>query len=140
VLKPICLILPLLLFAQIASAHIYKCVGKNGLDLYQNFPCEIDSLGLPSPVVPATAMVATSASNPAKSGSAASEPFPVRKAALFQGEPAIGMTTDDVRALWGEPISAVNSEIPEGLIEIWSYGPSRSVQFDRTGRVTEIRR
>src|SRR6266404_7326599 len=32
-----------------AAAEIFKCVGKNGTDLYQNFPCQFDSLGsLPS--------------------------------------------------------------------------------------------
>jgi hypothetical protein len=30
------------------ASEIIKCVAKDGLPLYQNFPCNIDSLGLPS--------------------------------------------------------------------------------------------
>ena len=32
-----------LIVAPQSSAEIYKCTAKNGLPLYQNFPCEIDS-------------------------------------------------------------------------------------------------
>src|ERR1700694_4745068 len=35
----------LLLVAPLASAQIFKCVAKDGTDLYQNFPCGIDSIG-----------------------------------------------------------------------------------------------
>src|SRR4051794_5673935 len=32
-----------------ANAEIFKCVAKDGLPLYQNFPCDLDSMGsLPS--------------------------------------------------------------------------------------------
>src|ERR1700676_4285735 len=35
----------MLFVAPLASAQIFKCVAKNGTDLYQNFPCGIDSIG-----------------------------------------------------------------------------------------------
>ena len=38
-----------LVFAVPVQAEIFKCVGKDGAVLYQNFKCEVDSLGsLPS--------------------------------------------------------------------------------------------
>src|SRR6202043_471901 len=44
-LRFVLILLPAFIVAPLASAQIYKCVGKGGLDLYQNFPCAIDSLG-----------------------------------------------------------------------------------------------
>ena len=47
--KSMWILVPALCAAPLASAEIFKCVAKNGADRYQNFPCEIDSLGsLPS--------------------------------------------------------------------------------------------
>ena len=38
-----------LLVAPLAFAEIYECTSKDGTALYQNFPCQFDSLGsLPS--------------------------------------------------------------------------------------------
>jgi hypothetical protein len=34
----------LLFVAPLASAEIFKCVGKRGETLYQNFPCESESI------------------------------------------------------------------------------------------------
>src|ERR1700694_1038948 len=42
----------LLLLAPLASAQIFKCVAKDGIDLYQNFPCGIDSIGSTATTVP----------------------------------------------------------------------------------------
>src|SRR5260221_14278939 len=34
-----------MLVALQASAEIFKCAGKDGLDIYQNFPCQFESMG-----------------------------------------------------------------------------------------------
>jgi hypothetical protein len=49
------------------------------------------------------------------------------------------MTTEEVRAIWGEPTDTLWEEPGDGdLSEIWSYGASRSVRFDRKRRVAAI--
>ena len=49
------------------------------------------------------------------------------------------MTTDEVRAIWGEPTETVQEEPGDGgRFEVWSYGASRSVRFDRKRRVAAI--
>ena len=98
-----------------AAAEIFKCLERSGVERYQNFPCSIDSLGsLPAP--PSTARPANT------------------------GEPAVGMTQADVRALWGEPEETDQDEIKKGRIEIWRYADGRSVHFDRKHRVLEVQR
>jgi len=56
-------------------------------------------------------------------------------------EPQIGMTTEEVRAIWGEPTDTVQEE-PQigGRLEVWSYGDSRSVSFNPRGRVAAIQK
>ena len=49
------------------------------------------------------------------------------------------MTSDEVRAIWGEPTEIIQEEPGEGSrFEVWSYGASRSVRFDRKRRVASI--
>ena len=106
----------LLFVAPFASAEIFKCVGKRGETLYQNFPCESESI----------AWMPQDVSAPKKS------PVP-------PAEPSVGMTTDEVRAIWGEPTNTVQEEPGDGgRSEVWSYGESRSVRFDRKRRVSAI--
>jgi hypothetical protein len=51
------------------------------------------------------------------------------------------MTTDEVRAIWGEPTDTVQEEPGDGpRVEVWSYGASRSVRFDRKRRVAAIQK
>jgi hypothetical protein len=129
----------LLFVAPLASAQIFKCVAKNGTDLYQNFPCGIDSIG----------SVATKAQS-AKPGlpqgdlkqakPSASAGVAAGKSITAQSEPRIGMTMEEVRAVWGEPMNFYQDELVDGRVEIWSYGTSRSVEFDLKGRVTAMRR
>src|SRR5215813_4719083 len=114
--KSFCALLFLLFGVSLASAEVFKCVGKNGEDLYQNFPCQFESRG----VMP------TDVASPKKSTAA-----PV--------EPRIGMTTEEVRAIWGEPTDTLWEEPGDGdLSEVWWYGASRSVRFDRKRRVAAI--
>ena len=44
-LKSVCVLFSVLFVAPLASAEIFKCVGKSGEDLYQNFPCQFESMG-----------------------------------------------------------------------------------------------
>ena len=62
-----------------------------------------------------------------------------KKSPAAPAEPRIGMTTEEVRAIWGEPTNTVQEEPGDGpRFEVWSYGPSRSVRFDRKRRVAAI--
>jgi len=120
-----------LTMTQVASAEIFKCTAKNGLDLYQNFPCQIDSLGLPSP-------------------SASAKPAPPLKSiqadaknSAPQATPArdlrVGMSADEVKAIWGEPAEVVQDEPRSGRVEIWNYEDGRVVQI-RKQRVISVQR
>lgn len=125
-LKSLCVLFSILFVAPLASAEIFKCVGKNGEDLYQNFPCQFESMsGMPTDV-------------PAPKKSPTNVPAP-KKSTAVPAEPRIGMTTDEVRAIWGEPTNTVQEEPGNGgRFEVWSYGESRSVRFDRKRRVSAI--
>ena len=117
-LKSGCILFSLLFVAPFASAEIFKCVGKKGETLYQNFPCESESIALAPQDV--------------------SAPAP-KKSPVPPAEPGVGMTTDEVKAIWGEPTETVQEEPGNGpRFEVWSYGDSRSVRFDRKGRVSSV--
>jgi hypothetical protein len=116
-LKSVCVLFSVLFVAPLAFAEIFKCVGKNGEDLNQNFPCQFESMG----------------------GMPTDAPGP-KKSPAVPAEPRLGMTTEEVRAIWGEPTDTVQEEPGDGArSEVWSYGESRSVRFDRKGRVSAIK-
>ena len=116
------------LAATPARSEIYRCTGKSRMPVYQNFPCEFDRLSLV----------------PGGAGTAAALPRGERKpaAALAVAErpsaPRIGMTTDEVRAVWGNPRNLTKEEFAKRDIEVWTYADSRSIEFDRKGIVTAI--
>ena len=115
-LKSVCVLFSVLFVAPLASAETFKCVGKYGEALYQNFPCQFESVG-----------------------STPMDPQGPKKSPAAPAEPRVGMTTDEVRAIWGEPTETVQEEPGNGSrFEVWSYGDSRSVRFDRRGRVTAV--
>jgi len=125
-LKSVCALFSLLFGASLASAEVFKCVGKNGEALYQNFPCQFESMGGMPTDVPDPKKSPTDVAGPKKSPAA-------------PAEPRIGMTTEEVRAIWGEPTDTLWEEPGDGdLSEIWSYGDSRSVRFGPRGRVAAI--
>ena len=125
-LKSVCVLFSVLFVASLASAEIFKCVGKNGEALYQNFPCQFESMG----------GTPTDAPGPKKSPTDVAAP---KKSTAAPAEPRIGMTTDEVRAIWGEPTDTVQEEPGDGSrFEVWSYGASRSVRFDRKRHVAAI--
>ena len=131
----------LLLVAPLASAQIFKCVAKNGTDLYQNFPCGIDSIGsMPTNGQSEKAGLAQSDSKRAKPNASPPPGVAAGKSIIAQSEPRIGTTTDEVRAMWGEPTDTRWEEPGEGdLYELWSYGNSRSVRFVKD-RVSAIQK
>jgi hypothetical protein len=125
-LKSVCVLFFLLFVAPLASAEVFKCVGKKGEALYQNFPCQFESGGGMPTDVADTKKSPTDVAGPKKSPAA-------------PAEPRIGMTTEEVRAIWGEPTDTHWEEPGDGdLSELWSYGASRSVRFDRKRRVAAI--
>jgi hypothetical protein len=127
----------LLLVAPLASAQIFKCVAKDGTDLYQNFPCGIDSIGsVETKASSEKEGLARSDSKQAKPSSnilpnaAAPASIAAVKLPTPATEPRVGMTTEEVRAMWGEPTDMLSEEPGVGpRSEIWSYGTSRSVRF-----------
>ena len=131
----------LLLVAPFASAQIFKCVAKDGTDLYQNFPCGIDSIGsMPTNGQSEKAGLAQSDSKQAKPNASPPAGGAAGKSIIAQSEPRIGMTTMEVRAMWGEPTDTRWDEPGEGdLSELWSYGNSRSVRFVKD-RVSAIQK
>jgi hypothetical protein len=123
----------------VASAEIFKCTAKNGLTLYQNFPCEIDSLGnLPSQPAagkpsPQPKSIQADAKSLAPQGSAL---LPRPQAS----EPSVGMTADEVKTIWGEPAEVLQDEPRSGRVEIWQYGDGRVVQINQKHRVIAVQR
>jgi hypothetical protein len=135
-LKSVCALFSLLFGASLASAEVFKCVGKNGEALYQNFPCQFESMGGMPTDVPDPKKSPTDVASPKKS--TIDVPGP-KKSPAAPAEPRIGMTTEEVRAIWGEPTDTRWEEPGDGdLSEVWSYGASRSVRFDRKRRVAAI--
>ena len=116
--------------ASHASAEIFKCVGKNGLDLYQNFPCQFETMGW-VPDAPGPKATSTPAA------AAATETKTIVAKSTQPREVRVGMTAEDVRAIWGEPTDWIQEEPGQGgRFELWTYAGSRSVRFDHRGRVS----
>ena len=121
--------------ASSAHAEIYKCTGKP-IPVYQNFPCEFDSLdALPSTPGGIVTTTGVTGSPLAGAGITASHPPSPTTPAV----PRVGMTIGQVRAIWGEPASTSKEEPAEGDVEVWTYPGTRSIQFDHKGRATAIR-
>ena len=126
-LKSVCVLFSVLFVTPLAFAEIFKCVGKNGEALYQNFPCQFESMSGTPMDAPSSKKSPADVASPKKSPAA-------------PAEPRVGMTSDEVRAIWGEPTDVVQEEPGDGgRFEVWSYGASRSVRFDRKRRVAAIR-
>lgn len=133
-------LVPAFCAAPLTSAEIFKCMEKNGMARLQNFPCAIDSLGsLPSGPPPAN----TTAPGGGNRTKPPAMPVAVGSAGgpANASEPRVGMTENEVTAIWGEPSEIIQDEAwKNGRIEIWRYGDTRSVQFSNKHRVLEIQR
>ena len=129
-LKLLSVLLPVLIIAPFTSADVFKCVGKGGEDLYQNFPCALESVGWTQQDPQAAK----------KSPEVRQNTESIKKSPPLPAEPRSGMTADEVKAIWGEPTEMVQEEPGNGpRSELWSYGASRSVRFDRRGRVSAVK-
>jgi len=133
--KVICIALAASLLAAQASAEIFKCVGKAGSVLYQNFPCQFDSIGWKPDAQNAQASSGTDSSRLVQPKAVPGGVGSAGKSSASSG-PQIGMTAEEVKALWGEPGNEYYDELVDGRVEIWSYGDSRSVTFDVKRRVS----
>jgi len=149
---------------QTPSDTIYSCAGSDGKEVLQNMPCGTGAqvwaqkdaasaapgkpaaVSAPAPTVqPPESQDAQPANDPtaphmptAVSGDAdadADKDKDGSELANLPGEPAVGMTQAQVRAILGEPTSVQQEEVVNGRLVTWNYGDSRSVQFDVTGKV-----
>ena len=108
---------------------------------YQNFPCPIDSLGLGCR--PLQRKRQRLRHDPARPQRRQRRRDRKRRNGRRgkASEPRVGMTADEVRAIWGEPEETYYGRAAaSGRVEIWHYADGRSVQFDnkqpRLGRAT----
>ena len=163
--KSACIIFSSLLAAPLASAQtVFKCVEKDGAALYRNSPCPSESQSkvwlrtdsqnsnVPparasggSPAIPegpraeAPALPGAAAHSIATRDDLRAETPPAPGATGAQGEPRVGMTTSEVRAVLGAPTEVTQEEVVDGRVQTWSYG-SRSLQFDTGGRLSVMPR
>jgi hypothetical protein len=147
--KFLCVLIPSLVVCPIADAQIYKCAGKGGSDLYQNFPCPIDSIGWkPTDVSGGKSIPTTNARGEVRSAETGTERADAQKPRLQPDAPIVGMNVDEVRAIWGQPAGDAirgvapmwRTSIGDLPVEVWTYGPTRTVQFDQKGHVSAVRK
>lgn len=128
------------LTAPAIASEIVKCVAKDGSPLYQNFPCNIDSLGS----LPSKPSVAKTPSMPGAAGQEKSKSESIKVTSTVKSpstsEPRVGMSADEVRTLLGEPEEMVEDEPASGRVSIWRYADGRLVQFDNKHRVLAVQR
>lgn len=114
-----------------AHAEIYRCPSKAGMPVYQNFPCDVDR--------PAFGPAPTTRASPTDAKSSPTRAIALRSKSTTPGAPRVGMTTAEIRAIWGEPLDVTTEEFARKDVELWTYSDSRSIEFDHKGRVTNIR-
>ncbi|HVO89481.1 MAG TPA: DUF4124 domain-containing protein [Casimicrobiaceae bacterium] len=139
--KSLCVGATLLIVAPYASGEIFKCVGASGRITYQNFPCNVDSIGSHAiAAAPQVAEPSTDANLPLRRGQLLSATR-VQTPSTPPGEPGIGMTREQVRAThWGQPVDVTEQEEWDGWKEVWTYDSNRRVEFNRRGRVQAVQR
>jgi hypothetical protein len=123
-----------------ATAEIFKCADKSGMVRYQNFPCALDSIGSEAVTAAPQASIVSSgvASRPAPAATPAA--LATMSKSVRASGPRIGMTEDEVRAIWGEPSEIEQDEPRDGRIEIWHYSDGKFVQFSNKHRVLVVQR
>ena len=124
---------PLVLVAAFAgpgiAGEIFKCATKDGTPLYQNFPCNIDSMGF-APSDPTTV-------KPGDKVKAA----PGAAVSAKAGDVRVGMSIEEVRTLLGEPEEMIEDEPGVGgRVMNWRYADGRTVQFDHKHKVLGVLR
>jgi len=122
--------------APFASAEIFKCATKDGTPLYQNFPCQFDSIGWVPPnsqgvKSPFVAPLPQPRPNPPPADTSPTvTPADARQV-------RVGMTPEEVRAILGEPLEIVEEGPPDRRVAIWRY-VDRTLQLDHTHHVTNV--
>ena len=122
-----------LLASPVFASEIFKCVAKDGSPLFQNFPCDIDSIG-----------------SVASNGAAAKAAAPLDKSKTERLKPSsnnatgglpVGMSSDEVKSLLGAPEEMVTDEPGTGgRITTWRYADGRLLQFDHGHRLLGVQR
>ena len=113
--------LAMLVVAPAAFADsIYVCKASNGAVVYRDFPCPPDS--------EATAVV-----GPTNANLKAAKPAPLAR----EQELRAGMSKGEVRAILGSPTEITQEEGVDGRVDTWSYGSSRTLQFDAGGHLVK---
>lgn len=136
----LCIALAVASVAPAAHAEIFKCMGPAGRITYQNFPCQLESIGsVAIPAPKAATAPPTDAALPRRRGQVISA-ADISPDTTPPGEPRVGMTPAEVRAAWGEPTTVVQTEFAEGLVDVWTYDDRRSVEFSYKGRVRAVNR
>ena len=134
----IAFILPVFGAAPLASAEIFKCVTKNGTPLYQNFPCQFDSIGWVPPKSQAVKTPPAAPAPPQAKPNALPVADPVSTVAAADARHvSIGMTAEEVRAILGEPLEVVEEGSADRRTETWRY-VDRTLQVDHTHHVTTV--
>jgi hypothetical protein len=142
----------------VSADDVLKCVGKDGAQLYSNVRCPPGTESVV--VVRQDTQNAKPASLPnpygnpvsqqdgpmtgSSTASTTSEPSPAKPEPLIdptppsaEAEPRVGMSRMEVQAIWGEPMEVSHEEQVRGRVDTWSYGGSRSLEFEN-GRLSAI--
>ena len=124
--------------SPLAAAEIFGCVAKSGLPLYQNFPCQYESLSQMGGIVLTNAAAAITAP-PIAPYVAPRDPI-AAKPHTGATEPAPGMTSDEIWTMLGEPMEVVsNHATGKGSAEVWRYA-DRRIEFDDNHVVLAVQR
>jgi hypothetical protein len=123
--------------APLTSAEIFKCVTKDGTPLYQNFPCQFDSIGWVPPNSEAVKTPPVAPNPPQAKPNAPPADIASTVAAADARQARIGMTPEEVRAILGEPMEIVEEGSIDRRAEIWRY-VDQTLQFDHTHHVTTV--
>jgi hypothetical protein len=145
------------LFVPLVSAQdVLKCVGKDGAQLYSNVRCppgtepvvlvhdgaqNVTRAPLPhqngNGVSPSDEpLIAPPVSTPSEAAAANPEPR-IDPTPTAEAEPRVGMSRTEAQAVWGEPVEVSHEEQVRGRVDTWSYGGSRSLEFEN-GRLSAI--
>lgn len=130
---------------------VFKCVRKNEPDRYQNFPCPPESLSssvrgdTQTSARPARGALSSSPRRSAEyrvetapSVATSRSVAPREASSQLLGQLRVGMTTQEVKAVWGEPAEIVQEEVVDGRLQTWSYGSSGSLQFNASGHLEAV--
>jgi hypothetical protein len=143
--------------------NIYQCAGKDGAEVLQNMPCQAgsevwvqkdggeaksaplargatqgatrhapDAAASDAAVMDAQSAKTDASAVPGDTAAADSEAL-----ANLPSEPALGMSQQQVKAILGEPTAISREEVVQGTEMTWTYGDSRVLQFDSSGRLTK---